>query len=411
MNDDQLSQILDTISKERVSANMDLWHSIQEKLSDPPTKLHQFRRQRARWLLVAALVIMATSAMAVLAQSGNGNRSFDAGLNAASEQGLVTYFNDIKTDGDMSVMLEYAYADAHRLSISYNTEMQITEDDLGRIYFTSTLEDANGTILSPIFGGGGGGGGGGGNPDDAGTETPATFIISSGHFDSFDVFSTDLGEELSLSLVVTAKRSSAPLAGPQTAHAEDDETVGEVQFEFAVPVYGGLQHGTAQSQMANNIEMILQDVSVTISMTRIVLCFDAPPPPTSQLDWSVRPELAIDGVEVDGASFWSTIPQTDATYLYPENCKIYFLTDSLLDREGDWSLTIPYLYAPNPVSQAVIEERLQEEFDIAIIQYADGGMGFEENGNIDIGTAMDIIHMDNEDRVDGPWVFTFTLKE
>lgn len=405
MNDDKLSTILGSIAEERIPDNMDLWNNIQQQLDAPKSNIRQFRKYRNRWLLVAIVAMMTMGVVGVLAQGGGEDPDIrDAGIRAAAEQGLVTEVNETQTVDNISVTLDYVYADANRLTTHFTAEGEIPVDEVNALYFTSIVEADAEIILTPISGGGGGGGGGSAVTTDA----TLTRFRESVKLDNYDLFSSEeLPAELNLRVIVEAKLRDN--SGQGFSDPANDETVATFSFEVTVPVYTGRSIAEPQSMTVNDVEMTLQDVIVTTTMTRVVLCFDAPAPQESAFPWSARPELAINGEAVmPEVMGWGSIPQDVVKATYGENCQAYFLAESLLERDGEWTLTVPALTALIPLSNEALNGRLEAEYDIIVIE--DGnGVRFEGTDSQNIGEIIQVITEENSERLEGPWTFTFSL--
>lgn len=414
MNDEQLTKTLQDIAEERISPDMDLWKDIQTQLETTPDNVRRFRKYRNRWLLVAIVAIMALGVVGVLAQGGGEPDPRDPGLRAADEQGLVTYFEETQTIDNISVTLEYVYADANRVSTSFTAEAELPADDDGFVYFESSLATDADVTLTNIFGGGGGGvgGGGGGGPTDA-PDATAVKVQRSASQNNYDVFSNaELPDELDLTLTIVARKAapgSADSMAPRTNPATD-EVVATFTYEVTVPVYTGKQLPEPQTVSAHDVEITLQDVVVTTTMTRVVLCFEAPPPTTSNFPWAARPQLAIgEDVVVAEQAVWGQMPPLQVAESFDDDCTVLFLTESLLGQEGTWTLTIPALVAPVPVSQDALRTILEAEYDVEVVEDPNGGTRFEGAAPEEIGQYITEINRANEERLEGPWVFEFIL--
>jgi hypothetical protein len=326
-------------------------------------------------------------------------QSADPGINAVSEE--ITYFDltqpipgDAGEKYNLQVRLDYAYADANRITISYGVTGEAKASEALTIYHTPTLTDDRGNqyVWLPI-GGGGGGGGGRNNPDEI-------IQSSSGLTTSFDAsLLTDAPEALNLSLKIEVAYSST-----STAQQGDMVYAGETTFDFTLPLNPGRVMDTPQTVTAGGIDMTLQKVVVSPSLTRIELCYLEP----DDAIWTPYGRLEVDGEETLPEGQFAMAGLGGLPLEEDDPCRALVIPQALQDQNGEWTLTITHL-ANQIVDPAEVIRRLEDDYGIVVTPNPDGGFTYDTSQHNDIGAALNTINADLMERIDGPWVFTFTL--
>jgi len=169
---------------------------------------------------------------------------------------------DAQTNGDMTVTLLSAYADANRLALT----LRVEGADLTVRPLNTNLTDENGDQINSASGFG---------PIE---DQPNGYLL------------TFVPEDMSLSNVPGFSKT-APLSGERfkgkftasigTADGNGPETA--FHFDLDIPVYQALTLTPGQIVTANGIEMRLEKLKVTPSYTRIYLCYSKP----DAHDWTV----------------------------------------------------------------------------------------------------------------------------
>lgn len=399
MDEKQIKTALENIATKEVTDDMNLWPLIQKQIEG---QRYGLPRRRPGWILViAALLIMASATVYAVDRL---LQSSDPGLDAMSQE--ITYLDITQpvpgTAGEtynLRVTLDYAYADANRITVSYTVTGEAKASEQLTLYHTPALTDDRGNqfVWLPI--GGGGGGGGGSDPDEIITTTTTMTT-------SFDAsLLTDTPEMLNLNLKIDVAYSTSaamPVEGASMIYA------GPTMFEFSIPFNAGRVMNTPQTVTAGGIEMTLQKVVVAPSLTRVELCYADPEP--EEVIWSPHGHLVIEGEEMLPVDDFAIAGLAGQPLQEDDACRALIIPQALQDHTGEWTLTIDSLrYVPS--DQAEVIRRLQEDYDIPVTPLPEGGFtyGADVREDKDIGAALQAIHADLAQHINGPWVFTFTL--
>lgn len=421
MDEHQIKQAIQTIARQEVSDNMDLWPMIQSGLEAPRRQRPALRLGR----LAAALLILLVAGAAVYAvdrllQTG------DPGLDALQNANLVTELGLTQTQNGISVTLEYAYADANRISIVYTGSAQVPPTDQV-MAGNARLTDDQGHTFRPMFGGGGGGGGGGG--EGTAEATPETSVVTFGGTMSYDASVIEATpEHVTLHLELDAQHYSGQPAAPGTTPESGAAMTGHITgpdgnpvmlvyspvgspvtfvFDFTVPLNPGHVLNTPQTATASGIEMILKKLVVTPSMTRAVICFE-PPQATEIGMWTPDVTISINGAE---AMPLTALNHTDGEV--EPSCSPYQIPQApLLDSSNaDWTLTITRLRLPGSEDQAKVNAELEKN-GIQLIPQPQGGFGLSSPEGMtydEFSRLIEAITAQFQKKIEGPWTFRFTL--
>src|SRR5688572_20716208 len=177
MDEQHIKQALQAIAQEEVKDDMDMWPQIKSQLAanSPMQQRSAFRLVR---VMAALAILVAVSAVTYAVYQEITNA--DPGLEAVDRDNKIIYFDESKpvtptngetpTDYDLNVRLDYAYADANRITVSYTTSGKAPASESVSVFSNPNLYNADGRELyrTPMLGSGGGsgGGGGGGNNED-----------------------------------------------------------------------------------------------------------------------------------------------------------------------------------------------------------------------------------------------------
>ncbi|MBN8640117.1 MAG: DUF4179 domain-containing protein, partial [Anaerolineae bacterium] len=143
-----ITQSLHETAHEEIPDTMNLLPEIHSQLAGVR------RRSRSLSLLIVVVLMFAVSTTVFAIVSGQIG---DPGLEGARANNLITDVNQTQTIDGVTVTLEWAYADAHRLVFGYS----VLAPEENVFYSTTDMnvyDDAN--SFSATGGGGGGGGGG-----------------------------------------------------------------------------------------------------------------------------------------------------------------------------------------------------------------------------------------------------------
>lgn len=300
---------------------------------------------RRRWLLrlaIAALILfgfvsLALAVDAILLRIIN----LDPGLHAVQEAGKGQELDLTQTVDGITVHVQWAYADANRVSIGYTISGEgILDSPAINYYPRATLTDADGQALNSA---GGIGHTGEGEP---GAEV-----------DSFDLASLDpLPDMLDLRLTLNVETMTAdsfatldarPTPAPDSTPVVEAFTPGNTpfsgpfgpfEFAFTIPVGEGRiipidQTVTDQGATIRFVRAILSP-----SQTRIEFCL-TPPNPTEG-GWATIPSLVINGEDLTNPPTMAIGEKVlddgtsgrDGT----ESCRQMIFEGALADRTGTW---------------------------------------------------------------------------
>ncbi|MCC6801482.1 MAG: DUF4179 domain-containing protein [Anaerolineae bacterium] len=290
--------------------------------------------------LVAALVIVtvAYAVDALLQRIIN----YDAGLKAVNDAELGTPLNLSQTVDDLTVNLQWVYADENRISLGYVVSGEGPLDSPAQDYYPRdmVLSDGDGNVF-PSAGGMGYTGEGG----------EAAQVSS---FDTSKVGSLPetLNLHLELRVEIMTHDARATLEAKPTPAPDATsvvEQIGPGDFPFSGP-YGPFVFDFSVSSKPSRIinfnqTVTDQDVPITLkrviiapSQTRVEVCFD--PPVEKEGGWALIPFLSINGSDL----LTENPPVAPGEQLLEgTNCHSLIYNAAFGDRTGDWSLRIQEL--------------------------------------------------------------------
>lgn len=272
---DIIKQHLISIAQTEIN-DVDLMPDIQRQLGKRRSPTRRIITGFARMAATVVILLMFSAAGYAVWQLG--------GAPMTIPQDLITEIDEEQTIDGMTVQLDWAYADAHRVTVSWSAVYDASEV-VGGSLLDATLMTADGTVIPEAYGGGGGGGGG-----------DSTLVRSSSTL-NFDVRMLDmatLDDTLALTLVVRygampamggapqgsggggggggGSSATAPTVVAPTAPASIPERT--YSFDFSVPLLpardGAVDNDT--QTMTDDMTVSIRDVRVTPSMTVLTLC-------------------------------------------------------------------------------------------------------------------------------------------
>jgi hypothetical protein len=315
MNEQDLRRVLTDIAAQEIPDTMDIWQDIHNQLDKPKTKRKGIPRRRyiGAWI---AIIIGIAVAISVATNSSPQPRIYasgDAGIIAANKADLMLPLNLVEKieDKDIYVLVPWAYADGHRISIQYHVDHDATLDVPPLM--TVTLKDKAGKNFPPPAFIRGGGGGGGGDAD----------RVSFGSTFSFDASSiTGNPDQLDLVLELQFTRDPAQTNSgggggsggsggggggsgdglpDATPVAKTPVAPFNVEFSFSVPFIPADKINEAISATVNGVTMTLDNISYAPSVTLSRLCFIPPmtdsvwtPSQSAFLDESLQGDTVVD---------------------------------------------------------------------------------------------------------------------
>jgi hypothetical protein len=252
MDKKALSQMLDSLAAQHMPSDLDMLPGIQARLKKTRSMTPLMQRRPARLiasLIVALLVVVTTVYAAQLLIR-------DPGLHET----MVTPLNLSQTKGDVTVTLDWAYADANRIKLAYTVtspSKEIKDETLTYV----TLTDR---------------------------ETPRDIHKFIGYASLIDIQET-------ASHVYHAEASFfGDLKNPAPTLNLRLQVMGNYRFDFTVPFNPGLRIEKQHDVLVAGLNANLEWAIITPSMTRANVCYDTP----DDEKWIANIELAYDGQPV-----------------------------------------------------------------------------------------------------------------
>jgi len=245
MNAQRLARALDELEAERVPADLDLWPRLRARITAQPHgampgRSHPITRLGWVALAVAGLLLLSTTAYATMPTIGRLLRLFEPETMGQGES-LGQQLNLSQTIGDVTVSVEWAYADAECIRIGYTVRSRD-----GRRFDPrpGRLADAEGRPMPWTMGYGVAG-----ESDRLGVALPlgegsyvAVFANEAHRAAVGETLKLHLDlevEELILPVPASAAEPAAGPAGPGSVLLEPlpvGEHLGPFTFEFSIPV-------------------------------------------------------------------------------------------------------------------------------------------------------------------------------
>lgn len=241
-----------------------------------------------RCLFVSLVGLFCFAALPVMAQQGPLTITdlLDAGLAAAYKAGEITELNLSESSGDYTVTLDWAYADANRLTVVYHIDGRpgveytnlMTAPDI-------SVTDENG---APVIGGAGMSAN---MPD---PETSSALVLTTGGFEAEPGTTLTVHMDNVIVQAVTAEQRTA-VPDPERFD-ELIERSEPLSFAFEVPVSGTLREQTeAQTVTDQDIALTLESIRVSPTYVRLTVCFDEP---EAERTWTSIPFVLVGGDEL-----------------------------------------------------------------------------------------------------------------
>lgn len=435
MDDKHIQAALHALAEAEIGDDMNLWPQLETEIRRINRRPRMLPHTRLGWV-VAILILFVTAGATVYAVDRLLQLS-DPGLDAVDQANMVTHLDQTQQAGDFTVTLQYAYADANRISLAYQAQVEQRFGELDTLTYGFTeavLTDDAGHTFEMMFGGGGGGGGGGGSSDPD-VIVMSTFMSDSS-YDASVIEGSPTELHLRLELALGSFRFEAIPAqggsggggggsseataesqlGPNTMLVATGDEVGRTVFEFSIPFNPGRVMDTPQTVTANGIEMTLQKVVVTPSLTRLNICYVPPTTPEDGQNWNLDTRLDINGEliqEIPGMLISDMIRiYSHDPILLPSTCRDYLVQQPLHDRTGTWTLTIDRVMLQGATDTEAMNTVLVNDYNIELIPQPNGGFGYSPPEGMAYEEFMEIMNRVNAEHqpgVDGPWVFTFDV--
>lgn len=326
MDERQFQHIFKQTLEEEIPT-VELWKQIEAGLPAAPRRtVHtSFRLGRA------AVIIMLLTMTAVTAYAFYQTViQPDPGIEAVQNRNLVVDINQTQTveaasqtptdiTTSVQVTLDYAYADANRITVAFSAASASPEIDL---YLNPTLTDSSGNQYLWL--------------SSSGQQLIDRANSSVNGIMSFDASGiTGSPAMLDLNLKIEVAYTSADLRANEPLAMI---LAGSTMFNMELPFNPGQAVPVNQMASSADLTMEVRQVVIAPSLTRVDVCFGS----TSLfggeawLDWK-----AVASVMVEGTSI---IDRQDAGiegFIAPtEPCRQIIIPTSLVDQHGNWTLTI-----------------------------------------------------------------------
>lgn len=334
MDEPRLRHILRKKAEQEIPETMDLRNRILQAAA-PNRPLYQRRFGWQRVALVAVLMLLTATAAYAFYQT---RVQPDAGIGAVQADNLIVQLDQseaITISGDiiqqMTVTLDYAYADSNRITVAYEIDGIAVPDAQVVLFANPTLSDSQGRAYFWLPASG--------QQLQAGTpsETDTAFGMSGiMSFDSSGV--QEQPEALDLTLQLDVAYTTAEL---QQNDPFAMMMAGRASFSFSLPFNQGQQIAVEQSAAASNLEIRVNQVVIAPSLTRVDLCYDPTGLAGDQwLSWQVDVSLSIAGhplldhqpADLSGSGGEPLSPDAP--------CRALVISQSLSGQSGTWELTL-----------------------------------------------------------------------
>lgn len=324
MDDERLKHVLTQRSEQEIPATMDLRTNIRQQLPASAPR----RPVTKRPLLVVALVLMTTTAAYALYQSVIQP---DPGIQAVQMENRVIQVDQTQTispptegDPSVAVTLDYAYADANRITVAFSAAAQPAEGEID-LFINPLLTDSSGRSFRWLTSSGQ-------QARDVANST-VSGIMS---FDASPI--TDAPAELALSLRLDVAYTTADL------RAENPNAMlmsGGTDFSFTLPFNPGRTVAIGQTVTAGDLAIEARQAVIAPSLTRIDVCYDPTRFASGEwLSWAATVSLTVnDALVLDH--------QTANVEGFAEPtapCRAFTLPADLNTQTGAWTLTVHDLH-------------------------------------------------------------------
>lgn len=287
-----------------------------------------------RVAVVLVFVLVMTTAVYAIDALLQRLLSLDPGLHQVNLEELGTPLDLSQTIDNITVTLQWAYADENRVTIGFIMEGDgAFESPAFNYYPYATLSDMQGNTFNITDGRGYSGMGEAGAEVlsfDTSTLTPLPEELAL-HFEAQVSVMTEAG-------YATLQALPTPQDGVHNAPWDNglrSEPIGPFKFDFTVSTVKGFIVEIGQTVTHQNIAITLDQTVISPSSTRLKICF-----PENADRWTVIPSLLINNVDVmkDGSVTSFGEDRIEGT-----NCHDLILNGAFRDRGGLWQLKITEL--------------------------------------------------------------------
>ena len=410
MNDKKIRQLLNEIGSEDVPENLDMWTRIKDRLEEDQsdtTASHKHGTtpsnvRRINWRYYASRVAVTLVAFLVVGTvyAVFQNR-FSSGMNPGIDGLERTIIQQEQTQGDITVVLDWAYADGNRIVLTY--EMLFDRNTLPDGFGTLDnwlINRADDTVLPPVGGGGGGGGGGNNGERDYGVQ------FGTGTWNATPITGDPENLDLRFELVLGV------LPFQQTPEAADFEPL-TFTFDFTVPFFPATIIEPEQTVETDGIAVTLERVALTPLMARVNWCYTLP---DDERYWEMLFTVDTGEEMVDAVVRPMPLPPAEEQVEDELTCGMTALTLPSEVSTDDWTITVTG-FRSEPVYTPENQEAVRAIFaeagiDITFVEDENAGTYFTIDN---YPQGLDITPLRNRaldaarEYVDGMWEFDVTL--
>lgn len=378
MDEQKTYQVLDNIGKRNMPDTLDILPTVQKQIGQRKPQFLPHWYQHPVKLAASVLVclfLVATTAYAVTRLSIH---------DPALDQDLITEIGLSQTIDDTTVYLEWAYADANRIVLSYSiadASGELRREQANEI----VLSDGEGNRYQPV------------NAFYADFDVPE-MLTGNAHFDASIIENNPQSLDLQLQLL--------------------DDFV----FDFTLPFIPGIRIEEQPDVIVNGIHANLVEAVITPSMTRVHVCYETPDVEV----WVPNIRLSFDGQRVArevGASY----PDFDGLQRRQDErlCRGHIFLAGYKELPEEVTLTITSLQTRHIYSEENMRRAAEvlAEYGIAAVVMRNEAQAEESYllnipnppDNLDLMEAAWEDAMQNMgdpiqgERIEGPWIFTMQL--
>lgn len=319
MNEKRIEQASNVIVEKNVPSNLGMRFSLQGRLRDRPRPFYQTLKlspSRLYWIALTAmfLLLFGTTVYAVSPTIRQLLR-MDSALNQVEMSGLGQSLHLSQTVEDVTVSLEWTYADENRIAVVYTIHsLDGKQYDLRQI----TLTDKDGTNFNLITGMV--------TTIGAAEFSEVTSLLNTGgyvlSFDASPVSGMPATLDLHLNMVLET--------------VAEKEIVGSIAFDFTTPFHYGIVVEPSQTVTAVGKHLTLEKIVITPSDMTAIICFDKPEDGYS--DW-----LPISSIQVESEETSAYARVGSQSSQDEKGCTHNRYFPPLYNQPGSWTLTVTEL--------------------------------------------------------------------
>lgn len=346
--DDELAQFCLRVAAAKPTPPATFVEAMNARLRPERIDKEEYRMLTGKRRLTTKIAIALAAALAVVTVAYAVDAllqriiGYDAGLQAVNDAKLGTPLNLSQTVDDLTVNLQWVYADENRISIGYTVSGAGPLDSPAQDYYPMDmrLTDSDGNVYDSAGGMGYTGEGG------------VAAQVSSFDTSKVDVLPETLALHVELMVEIITRDTRATLNAQPTPEPNSTPVVqtytadttpfagpfGPFAFDFSVSTVAARVVEIDQTVTDQNVPITLKRIIIAPSQTRIEVCFD--PPVEKPGGWALIPFLSINGSDL----LTENPPVAPGDELLEgTNCHSLIYNAAFGERTGDWQLRIQEL--------------------------------------------------------------------